>query len=67
MKIGGKKRIEVFLRLITTRAIPLHTTFLSLYRQNEKTRDYEPNEGAILKKIKYGRILDVLLYQKKIF
>jgi hypothetical protein len=41
VKIGGKKRIEVFLRLITTRAIPLHTTFLSLHRQNEKTRDYE--------------------------
>ena len=35
--------------------------YIQFGSKNKKTRDYEPNDGPILKQIKYGRILDVLL------
>jgi len=38
--------------------------YIQFGAKNKKTKDYEPNEGPIIKQIKYNRIIDVLMVQK---
>jgi len=38
--------------------------FIQFEVKNKKTREYELNEGSILKQIKYNRVLDALMEEK---
>jgi len=38
--------------------------YIQFGAKNKKTKDYESNEGPIIKQIKYNRIIDVLMAQK---